>query len=134
MLLINCPFCGERDESEFSCGGEAHIARPLVHNKLSDTEFAEYLFLRDNPKGVFIERWSHVSGCRRWFNMVRDTLSHEIIEIYLPGDMPKTARGKQAYKQNWRRKTAAEFASKPKTSKPKTSKPKTSKTEMGASK
>jgi len=36
MLLINCPHCGPRDESEFSCGGEAHIARPLAENTLSD--------------------------------------------------------------------------------------------------
>ncbi|MFO1061925.1 MAG: sarcosine oxidase subunit delta [Dongiaceae bacterium] len=28
MLLITCPYCGPRDEEEFSYGGEAHIARP----------------------------------------------------------------------------------------------------------
>ena len=28
MLLIPCPFCGEREETEFHCGGEAHIQRP----------------------------------------------------------------------------------------------------------
>ena len=27
MILINCPYCGERDQSEFSNGGEAHVAR-----------------------------------------------------------------------------------------------------------
>ena len=56
MLLITCPYCGPRDESEFSCGGEAHIARPLAENSLSDAAFADYLFLRDNPKGLFLER------------------------------------------------------------------------------
>ncbi|MFT9198192.1 sarcosine oxidase subunit delta, partial [Gluconobacter oxydans] len=25
MLLIRCPYCGERAEVEFSNGGEAHI-------------------------------------------------------------------------------------------------------------
>ncbi|MEB0164296.1 sarcosine oxidase subunit delta, partial [Glaciimonas sp. CA11.2] len=29
MLLITCPWCGPRAESEFHCGGEADIARPL---------------------------------------------------------------------------------------------------------
>jgi len=53
MLLIDCPHCGPRDETEFSCGGEAHIARPLAENSITDAEFAEYLFWRDNPKGVF---------------------------------------------------------------------------------
>jgi Sarcosine oxidase, delta subunit family len=29
MLLIPCPWCGEREETEFRCGGEAHpIAAP----------------------------------------------------------------------------------------------------------
>jgi len=28
MLLIECPYCGERPEPEFVYGGQAHIARP----------------------------------------------------------------------------------------------------------
>ena len=28
MFLINCPYCGERDQQEFKAGGEAHIERP----------------------------------------------------------------------------------------------------------
>ncbi|MBS0397922.1 MAG: sarcosine oxidase subunit delta, partial [Proteobacteria bacterium] len=27
MLLINCPWCGERPEPEFVHGGQAHVAR-----------------------------------------------------------------------------------------------------------
>ena len=86
MLVITCPFCGPREESEFSCGGEAHIARPLAENSLTDAEFADYLFLRDNPKGVFLERWRHTAGCRRWFNVVRDTVTHEIHGVELAGE------------------------------------------------
>ena len=110
MMLIVCPFCGPRDETEFSCGGEAHIARPLAENKISDAEFADYLFMRDNPKGLFLERWRHSAGCRRWFNMARDTVSHEIVEIYQMGALPKTAAAKSAYNASWRRNTAAEHA------------------------
>ena len=113
MLQLDCPHCGPRDEAEFSCGGEAHIARPLAENKISDRAFADYLFLRDNPKGVFLERWRHVAGCRRWFNVVRDTVSHQIIEIYAMGSLPKSKAGKQAYNASWRRSTAAEAAAKP---------------------
>ena len=113
MLSIKCPYCGEREEHEFTCGGEAHIMRPLAENNITDHEFGEYLFLRDNPKGVFLERWRHASGCRRWFNMVRDTVTHEIIEIYPMGELPKTDLGKAAYEESWRRKTAAEAAAKP---------------------
>ena len=46
MFVINCPYCGERDQSEFSCGGEAHIVRPKQPTELSDDEWAEYLFMR----------------------------------------------------------------------------------------
>ena len=50
MLLIHCPHCGARDEAEFSCGGEAHIARPLAENKINDAQFADYLFTATTPK------------------------------------------------------------------------------------
>ena len=110
MMLIDCPFCGPRDETEFSCGGEAHIARPLAENKISDADFADYLFMRDNPKGLFLERWRHSAGCRRWFNMARDTVSHKIVEIYPMGALPKTAAAKATYNASWRRNTAAEHA------------------------
>ena len=113
MLLIHCPHCGARDEAEFSCGGEAHIARPLAENKINDAQFADYLFYRHNPKGVFLERWRHAAGCRKWFNAVRDTVTDEIIEIYPMGSQPKTKAGKEAYQANWRRASAAEKAAVP---------------------
>ena len=110
MLLITCPHCGPREESEFACGGEAHIARPLVENSITDAEFADYLFLRDNPKGMFLERWRHTAGCRRWFNVARDTVSHDIIEIYAMGSLPRKAAAKAAYDNSWRRSSPAELA------------------------
>ena len=113
MLIIPCPYCGPRDEIEFSCGGEAHIARPIAENTITDAEFADYLFIRDNPKGVFLERWRHSAGCRRWFNVARDTVTHEIIEIYPMGNTPKKAIPKTSYETNWRRNTVAEKAAKP---------------------
>jgi sarcosine oxidase, subunit delta len=73
MLSITCPWCGERDEVEFAYGGEAGIAYPADPAELSDEEWAAYLFVRDNPKGRFGERWVHIHGCRRWFGTVRDT-------------------------------------------------------------
>ncbi len=88
MLLINCPWCGPRAEIEFSYGGEAHIARPLNPEKLTDDEWADYVFMRTNPKGVHSEQWNHGAGCRRWFNVERDTLSYRIIRSYKPGEKP----------------------------------------------
>lgn len=113
MLIINCPHCGPREESEFACGGEAHIARPLAENSLTDAQFADYLFLRDNPKGMFLERWRHTAGCRRWFNVARDTVTHEITEIYPMGKTPSTKLAAETYAASWRRETAAEKAAMP---------------------
>lgn len=86
MLKIECPWCGERDQSEFSYGGEAHIVRPLDPDALSDEEWGDYLFFRDNPKGLHREQWVHTAGCRRWFNAVRDTVTYQFHATYKPGE------------------------------------------------
>ena len=90
MLKIACPWCGDRDELEFSYGGQAHIAYPKNPHALSDDEWARYIFMRDNPKGVFHERWMHRHGCRRWFNVTRHTVTHEIAAVYKPGESSPT--------------------------------------------
>jgi heterotetrameric sarcosine oxidase delta subunit len=86
MMLIDCPHCGPRDETEFHYGGQAHVAYPENPADLSDEEWAQYLFFRDNPKGPFAERWVHSTGCRRWFNVVRDTATYQVIAVYRTGD------------------------------------------------
>lgn len=88
MLYIKCPWCGWRDETEFGYGGEAHIERPKDPDSLSDAEWAEYLFMRTNPRGSHRERWVHTAGCRRWFNAIRDTVSHEFRAFYKMGEEP----------------------------------------------
>src|SRR4029077_2808002 len=88
MLLIPCPWCGPRDEIEFRYGGEAHIARPTNPDPFADHALAEYLFMRTTPKGVFAERWVHSAGCRRWFNLLRDTASNRIFAEYRIGEPP----------------------------------------------
>ena len=95
MLLIECPWCGVRDQREFSCHGQAHIARPRDSDVLSDEEWGDYVFFRDNPKGVHYERWAHAHGCRRWFNAVRDTVTDEFLGTYKPGD-PKPEPGPES--------------------------------------
>lgn len=86
MLYIKCPWCGWRDESEFSYGGEAHIVRPRDPDALSDAEWADYLFMRTNPRGLHRERWVHTAGCRRWFNAIRDTETYEFKAFYRMGE------------------------------------------------
>jgi heterotetrameric sarcosine oxidase delta subunit len=84
MLRIECPHCGLRDEPEFSYGGEAHISRPPA--KCSAGEWSHYLFFRSNPQGEHAERWCHTHGCGQWFNVLRDTVTHEIKATYRMGE------------------------------------------------
>jgi sarcosine oxidase subunit delta len=86
MLLIPCPFCGERPELEFRYGGEAHIARPEHPATVSDEQWADYLYQRSNPRGLHRERWRHVHGCGRFFNVQRDTASDRILAAYKIGE------------------------------------------------
>ncbi len=86
MLQIECPWCGLRDEIEFSYGGQAHVAYPADPASLDDVSWAEYIFFRDNPNGWFRERWVHTAGCRMWFNLVRNTVTNEIAAVYKPSE------------------------------------------------
>ena len=80
MLLVPCPWCGPRPEVEFRYGGQAGVAYPDDPDTVDDATWAEYVFIRDNPKGPFHERWVHSVGCRRWFEAARDTVTHEFLE------------------------------------------------------
>ncbi|MFC8089475.1 sarcosine oxidase subunit delta [Streptomyces sp. NPDC057301] len=82
MLLISCPWCGPRDETEYHYGGQAHVPYPETPADLTDEQWAEYVFYRVNPKGPFAERWMHSTGCRRWFNVLRDTVTYEVLRSY----------------------------------------------------
>ena len=85
MLLLKCPYCLEsRSEEEFDYAGEAHIRRPAPG--VSDAEWAEYLYFRSNLRGRHREMWVHTAGCRRYFNVVRDTVSYEILAVYPIGE------------------------------------------------
>ncbi len=81
MLILKCPYCGvEADETELSAGGEAHLKRETVGS--DDAAFEEYLFMRENPKGVHLERWRHAFGCGKWFHAARDTVTLEVYGTY----------------------------------------------------
>ena len=81
MLLLTCPNCGLAvEETELAPGGEAHLKR--FGPSSSDDEFEEYLFLRDNVKGVHFERWRHAYGCGKWFLAARDTATLQVFGTY----------------------------------------------------
>jgi sarcosine oxidase, subunit delta len=88
VLRIPCPNCGLRDEPEFTFGGPSHITRPSA--EVGDATWTGYLFMRENPVGLHYERWLHAYGCNRWFNIARNTVTHEILAVYCMGDPKPT--------------------------------------------
>lgn len=77
--LIHCPHCGVRPKEEFQIKGDAGAIRPQAN--ASEKEWADYVFLRENPMGPHRELWQHVSGCRRWLIVERDTVSHTVSAV-----------------------------------------------------
>jgi sarcosine oxidase subunit delta len=88
MLLIACPYCGERPELEFAHGGQAHIARPAKPSDTATSEWTQFLYMRDNVKGLYAERWRHSHGCGKFFNAVRDTTTDHFVTTYKVGERP----------------------------------------------
>jgi sarcosine oxidase subunit delta len=98
MLLIECPYCGKRPELEFSHGGQAHIARAKNPADLSAQDWTDFLYMRDNIKGVHAERWRHTHGCGRFFNALRDTTTDHFLATYKSGEpapaVPRAPKGR----------------------------------------
>lgn len=81
MLILTCPLCGvTAEETEFHAGGEAHLKR--FGPGASEEDFEGYLFMRENPRGVHLERWRHVYGCGKWFHAARCTTTLEVFGTY----------------------------------------------------
>ena len=75
-LEIRCPRCGVRPYTEFTYGGE--------WRELGATDPEEdftRVFLGPNPAGPQRERWFHMSGCRRWLTLTRDTARNVVLEV-----------------------------------------------------
>ena len=79
MLRISCPFCGVRDHSEFSYGGDASVEYPALD--APESEWLEAVFQRENLDGVILETWQHLQGCRMWIVVERDTRTHAIHSV-----------------------------------------------------
>lgn len=82
MLLLTCPNCGPRNASEFRYGGELN-PRPKDPSQVSDADWARYLYLRDNKRGLQAEWWYHRSGCGLWFVAERHTDTNDVVKTYV---------------------------------------------------
>lgn len=80
-MLIRCPWCGDRDHSEFAYGGDGAVTRPLPDAPAE--AWRDYVYFRDNPRGPHDELWQHTQGCRQWLRVRRDVTTHEVVETAL---------------------------------------------------
>ena len=87
-MQIDCPFCGKRDQSEFTYSGDATKKRP-DHNDQDPQAWFDYVYQRDNPKGAHQEYWHHTSGCRQFLVVERNTMTHKISSVQAAGDLNK---------------------------------------------
>ena len=79
MIRIKCPFCGERDHSEFTYGSDASIKYPDLESNQKD--WTEAIFFRKNIYGKQLETWHHTNGCRLWLIVERCTKTHKIFSV-----------------------------------------------------
>ncbi len=86
MKIIHCPLNGPRNISEFAYGGEVEAMPDPV--SCSGDEWAEYIFMSDNPAGLVREWWLHVATAY-WFIAERNTVTDEIIKTYPPSELYK---------------------------------------------
>ena len=89
-MIINHPYLGSRDASEFVYKGDVDLLkRPDWTPTASQEDFHDYLYLRKNPAGIHKELWYHEQGDRSWLVVTRNTLTHEITEVTLVKDFLK---------------------------------------------
>ena len=79
MIRIKCPYCGERDHSEFTYGGDGSIVYPPLDSPTE--EWVKAIFFRENIYGLQTETWHHSNGCRLWLKVKRNTITHEIHSV-----------------------------------------------------
>jgi sarcosine oxidase subunit delta len=85
-MRIECCYCGERSSEELTYLGDATLTRPdgnptVPLDDAARQRWHDYVYLRDNPAGPHRELWQHVSGCRAWLVVTRDTRTHEVLKV-----------------------------------------------------
>ena len=82
MLLIACPHCGPRAQTEFSY---ERTVDSVVQPGADPAEAMARLFARANPRGLDDEIWRHTFGCRAWLVLTRHRMTHAITSIRAAG-------------------------------------------------
>ena len=99
-MRLTCPWCGERDASEFTYRGDATASRPDFRTDMLDDTgrpaLEAYVFDRANPAGEHVELWNHTGGCRTHVRVVRDTTRHRISRFEAVGPFADMMSGDDA--------------------------------------
>jgi len=74
---IECPNCGTRGVWEFHYGGAAGKSRPPLSAEAA--EWTDYIYNKENLRGVQTEWWTHRSACKLWFLVERNTATNEVL-------------------------------------------------------
>ncbi|MDD9910515.1 MAG: sarcosine oxidase subunit delta [Ahrensia sp.] len=90
-MLLTCPYCGLRDQSEFTYRGDANARRPSFADESIEAH-AAYVFDRENPSGLHEEIWNHTSGCRNHIKVVRNVTTHEVVSCEPVGPFAKALK------------------------------------------
>jgi len=81
--FINCPHIGPRPREEFTIKG-AVLERPAPDSSFD--AWMDYVYWRENKRGLVAEFWHHTFGTRRWFVVLRDTQTHEVEAVHDAAD------------------------------------------------
>lgn len=87
MIIIDCPWCGRREEVEFAYRGDATVSRPAAQD--GEDAFFDYTYRRSNPRGWHVEWWYHAAGCRQFLKVVRHTMTHEVHQVVKATETPE---------------------------------------------
>lgn len=63
---------------EFTFLGDASVKRSTSLEPSSMDQWMDYVYLRDNPRGDYVEFVHHSGGCRAWLIVARNTNTHEV--------------------------------------------------------
>ena len=78
MQQFNCPFCGPRDQTEFTYLREVAAVPAL---DATPARWQRFVYERDNPCGPHDEWWHHNLGCRQVLEVRRDTSTHAVLRV-----------------------------------------------------
>jgi len=91
--FINCPHSGPRPKEEFTIKG-AVGTRPTPDDGFE--AWMDYVYWRENKRGLIAEFWHHTSGTRRWLVVLRNSENHEVEAVHDAADYMRRHRKKTA--------------------------------------